>query len=153
MQTDVVDADTCTPRPAAAARCRRVVQYLQQVMQHVGEWTGEASGTFDDALETAVMRPQDANGLMQTGVVDADMGSLLDRLQHQAAAPATPAHRSVADMRRPAGVRRRRHDPGRSGHRAGPHGRRQEQGEASVHLRPGSREAEAAVQKFEAENP
>src|SRR6266568_2194309 len=76
------------------------VVYLQQVMQHVGQWSGEANGTFDDALETAVMRMQDAHGLMQTGVVDADTWALLDRLQHQPAAPESvvSAHRSVAEM-------------------------------------------------------
>src|SRR5262249_49670763 len=51
------------------------VIYLQQVLQHVGYWTGEATGTFDDALEAAVQRLQDANGPRAGGAGRAGRGA------------------------------------------------------------------------------
>lgn len=62
------------------------VQYLQQVMQHVGYWNGAVDGTFGDDLEQAVQTLQTGNGLPQSGVVDTDTWSLLDRLQQPPAA-------------------------------------------------------------------
>jgi peptidoglycan hydrolase-like protein with peptidoglycan-binding domain len=53
------------------------VQYLQQLLQQGGYWSGEANGEFDDALEQAVMQFQSAYGLTADGVVRADTWAAL----------------------------------------------------------------------------
>jgi peptidoglycan hydrolase-like protein with peptidoglycan-binding domain len=45
------------------------VQYLQQLLQPAGYWSGDADGTFGDELEQAVMQFQSARGLSADGVV------------------------------------------------------------------------------------
>ena len=46
------------------------VKRIQKHLKHTGYYTGELSGTFDDATETAVKAFQKANGLTETGIVD-----------------------------------------------------------------------------------
>ena len=53
------------------------VQYLQQLLQHYGYWSGAADGSFGEDLESAVRALQEAYGLPATGVVDASTWSLL----------------------------------------------------------------------------
>jgi peptidoglycan hydrolase-like protein with peptidoglycan-binding domain len=53
------------------------VQYLQQLLQQAGYWSGEANGEFDDALEQAVMQFQAACGLAADGVVSSDTWAAL----------------------------------------------------------------------------
>lgn len=48
------------------------VQYLQQLLQQVGYWSGDANGEFGDELESAVMQFQSAYGLSADGVVRSD---------------------------------------------------------------------------------
>lgn len=45
------------------------VQYLQQLLQQAGYWSGEANGEFDDQLESAVMQFQTAYGISADGMV------------------------------------------------------------------------------------
>ncbi|HEU5476111.1 MAG TPA: peptidoglycan-binding domain-containing protein [Actinophytocola sp.] len=47
------------------------VQYLQQLLQHAGYWSGATNGEFDDALEEAVKQFQSAYGLPADGIVGA----------------------------------------------------------------------------------
>ena len=47
-------------------------QYLQQLLQQAGAWSGDINGEFDDALEQAVMQFQSAHGLNADGVVRQD---------------------------------------------------------------------------------
>lgn len=54
------------------------VQYLQQMLQHVGYWQGETDGEFGDDLEQAVMQFQAAYGLTADGMVGASSWSALN---------------------------------------------------------------------------
>ena len=56
------------------------VLYLQQVLQSIGYWLGAEDGVFGDELEQAVRALQSANGLTQSGVVDDEVWTLLERL-------------------------------------------------------------------------
>ena len=53
------------------------VKRLQKHLKHVGYYSGEQTGTFDDATEIAVKAFQKANNLAETGVVDSKTLSLL----------------------------------------------------------------------------
>lgn len=48
------------------------VQYLQQLLQQAGYWSGEANGEFGDELESAVIRFQSAYGVSADGLVRHD---------------------------------------------------------------------------------
>lgn len=48
------------------------VQYLQQLLQHAGYWSGEANREFNDQLELVVMQFQNAYGISADGVVRQD---------------------------------------------------------------------------------
>ncbi len=52
-------------------------QYLQQLLQAAGAWSGNIDGEFGDDLEQAVMQYQSSQGLASDGVVRADTWNAL----------------------------------------------------------------------------
>lgn len=80
------------------------VQYLQQVLQHLGYWNGATDGSFDDDLEQVVRTLQSSNGLSATGAVDGQTWDLIANLQQsgggagQQAAVSIPVDPGLAVM-------------------------------------------------------
>jgi peptidoglycan hydrolase-like protein with peptidoglycan-binding domain len=118
QQADASNGASADSTPAAAATdtssyptlskgvSSEWVQYLQQVMAHIGYWTGAADGAFTDDLAQAVQKLQGDNGLSPSGVADAQTWELLDTLSRQQSASQDGqqqeqqqgAGRSVAEM-------------------------------------------------------
>jgi peptidoglycan hydrolase-like protein with peptidoglycan-binding domain len=70
-------------------------QYLQQLLQQAGYWSGDADGEFGDALEEAVKEFQAAYGLTADGVVRADTWAALTGGGAQASQSQDPEEQQV----------------------------------------------------------
>src|SRR5262249_49166784 len=74
------------------------VQYLQQLLQSSGYWSGDADGSFGDELEQVVMQLQSSNGVSADGIVGAGTWAVLTRESAEASeSTAAEASESTAE--------------------------------------------------------